>query len=115
MRVALFITCYNDALFPEVGRAIVRLLRRLGQEVEFPAEQTCCGQMHFNSGYQDACIPLVDRFVTAFDGYDAIVTPSGSCAAMVRHHHPLVAALAARDGDTTLPARVASVAPRVQE
>jgi len=115
MRVALFVTCYNDLLFPDVGRATVALLRRLGQDVDFPAEQTCCGQMHFNSGYQDACIPLVDRFVTAFEGYDAIVTPSGSCAAMVRHHHPLVAALAARDGDATLPARVASVAPRVQE
>ena len=115
MRIALFVTCYNDLLFPDVGRATVRILRRLGHEVDFPAEQTCCGQMHFNSGYQDACIPLVDRFVTAFDGYDAIVTPSGSCAAMVRHHHPLVAALAARGGDATLPARVASVAPRVQE
>ena len=88
MRVALFITCYNDLLFPEVGRATVRLLRRLGHEVEFPAEQTCCGQMHFNSGYQDACIPLVERFAAAFAGYDAVVTPSGSCAAMVRHHHP---------------------------
>ena len=84
MRIGLFITCYNDLLFPEVGRAIVRLLRRLGHEVEFSAEQTCCGQMHFNSGYQDACIPLVGRFVDAFAGYDAVVTPSGSCASMVR-------------------------------
>lgn len=116
MRVALFITCYNDLLFPDVGQAIVRLLRRLGQEVEFPAEQTCCGQMHFNSGYQDACIPLVERFTAAFAGYDAIVTPSGSCAAMVRHHHPLVAALAAGgDADPGLPAAVAAVAPRVFE
>ncbi len=62
MKIALFIACYNDALFPEVGQAVVRLLRRLGQDVDFPAEQTCCGQMHFNSGYQDACIPLVERF-----------------------------------------------------
>ena len=115
MRVGLFITCYNDALFPDVGRATVRLLRRLGQQVEFPTEQTCCGQMHFNSGYQDACIPLVDRFVGAFDGYDAIVTPSGSCAAMVRHHHPLVAELAAARGDAGLGERVATVAPRVFE
>ncbi|MFL5646418.1 MAG: heterodisulfide reductase-related iron-sulfur binding cluster, partial [Chloroflexota bacterium] len=81
MRVALFITCYNDLLFPEVGQAMVTLLRRLGHEVEFPAEQTCCGQMHFNSGYQDACVPLVDRFADVFAGYDVIVTPSGSCAA----------------------------------
>ncbi|MFL5675055.1 MAG: (Fe-S)-binding protein [Chloroflexota bacterium] len=111
MRIALFITCYNDALFPEVGQAIVGLLRRLGHEVEFPSEQTCCGQMHFNSGYQDACIPLVDRFSDAFAGYDAVVTPSGSCAAMVRHHHRVVAELAPGD----LAARVAAVAPRVRE
>ena len=113
MRVALFITCYNDLLFPEVGRAVVRVLRRLGHEVEFPAEQTCCGQMHFNSGYQQACIPLVQRFVRAFDGYDAIVTPSGSCASMVRHHHPLVAGLSGAGAG--LAGRVAEVSPRVLE
>ncbi|MFL5683848.1 MAG: (Fe-S)-binding protein [Chloroflexota bacterium] len=111
MRVALFITCYNDLLFPEVGRAMVTLLRRLGHEVEFPAEQTCCGQMHFNSGYQDACVPLVDRFAEVFAGYDVIVTPSGSCAAMVRHHHSVVAERASGD----LAARVGVVAPRVRE
>src|SRR6476646_7223492 len=116
MPVALFITCYNDLLFPEVGQAMVRLLRRLGHEVEFPAEQTCCGQMHFNSGYQDACIPLVDRFTDAFAGYDVVVTPSGSCAAMVRLHHPVVAQLAERAGPgSQLPSRVADVAPRVLE
>ena len=116
MRVGLFITCYNDLLYPEVGQAIVRLLRRLGHEVEFPAEQTCCGQMHFNSGYQDACIPLVQRFVGAFAGYDAVVTPSGSCASMVRRYHPLVAELAADRGvDASLSERVAEVSPRVLE
>lgn len=115
MRVALFITCYNDLLYPEVGQAIVRLLRRLSHEVEFPADQTCCGQMHFNSGYQDACIPLVQRFVEAFAGYDAVVTPSGSCASMVRRYHPLVAGLAADRGDTALRGRVADVSPRVFE
>src|SRR5664279_1104168 len=116
MRIALFVACYNDLLFPDVGRAVVSLLRRLGHEVEFPAEQTCCGQMHFNSGYQDACIPLVQGFTAAFDGYDAIVTPSGSCAAMVRHHHPVVAELAAEQGrDAGLIAAVATVAPRVYE
>ena len=116
MRVALFITCYNDLLFPEVGQAMVRLLRRLGHEVDFPAEQTCCGQMHFNSGYQDACIPLVERFTAAFEDYDVVVTPSGSCAAMVRHHHPVVAGLAADRGDgRALAERVAVVAPRVLE
>jgi L-lactate dehydrogenase complex protein LldE len=116
MRVALFITCYNDLLFPEVGRAVVSLLRRLGHDVEFPAGQTCCGQMHFNSGYQDACIPLVERFVAAFEGFDAVVTPSGSCASMVRRYHPLVAELAAKAGtDAALADRVAGVSPRVFE
>ena len=116
MRVALFIACYNDLLYPEVGRATVRLLRRLGHEVEFPAEQTCCGQMHFNTGYQDACIPLVQRFVGAFAGYDYVVTPSGSCASMVRRYHPLVAQLAAEQGvDPGLPEAVGSVSPRVLE
>lgn len=116
MRIALFIACYNDVLFPEVGQAVVRLLRRLGHEVEFPEEQTCCGQMHFNSGYQDACVPLVERFTRAFDGYDVVVTPSGSCASMVRRYHPLVAGLpAARDADPGLAERVARVSPRVQE
>jgi len=116
LRVALFITCYNDLLYPEVGRAIVRLLRRLGHEVEFPAEQTCCGQMHFNSGYQDACIPLVQRFVAAFADYDAVVTPSGSCASMVRRYHPLVAGLAADGGvDPGLAEKVGTVSPRVFE
>ncbi|MEA2608233.1 MAG: L-lactate dehydrogenase complex protein LldE [Chloroflexota bacterium] len=115
MRVALFITCYNDLLYPEVGQAIVRLLRRLGHDVEFPAEQTCCGQMHFNSGYQDACIPLVQRFVQAFAGYDVVVTPSGSCASMVRRYHPLVAELAAERGHAGLTEQVATVAPRVLE
>jgi len=116
LRIALFITCYNDLLYPEVGQAIVRLLRRLGHEVEFPAEQTCCGQMHFNSGYQDACIPLVQRFVDTFAGYDAVVTPSGSCASMVRRYHPLVAGLAADGGvDAGLPGRVGTVSPTVYE
>jgi L-lactate dehydrogenase complex protein LldE len=116
MRIALFITCYNDLMYPEVGQAIVRLLERLGHEVDFPAEQTCCGQMHFNSGYQDACIPLVRRFVDAFDGYDVVVTPSGSCASMVRRYHPLVAELpGAVAVDGGLAERVAVVSPRVLE
>lgn len=112
MRIALFITCFNDLLFPEVGRAVVALLSRLGHEVEFPAAQTCCGQMHFNSGYRDECIPLVRRFADAFAGYDAVVTPSASCAAMVRHHHGTVAREA---GDSSLVDAVGDVAPRVYE
>jgi L-lactate dehydrogenase complex protein LldE len=116
VRVALFITCFNDVLFPDVGRAVVTLLRRLGQEVEFPDGQTCCGQMHFNSGYREACVPLVRRFADTFAGFDAVVTPSPSCAAMIRHEHGTVAALAAERGlDATLRARVEAVTPHVYE
>lgn len=112
MRVALFVACFNDLLFPEVGQAVVRLLRRLGQPLEFPEGQTCCGQMHFNTGYRDECIPLVRRFAKVFEPYDAVVTPSASCAAMVRHHHATVADDA---GDERLAQAVAQVAPRVFE
>jgi L-lactate dehydrogenase complex protein LldE len=112
MRIALFITCFNDLLFPEVGQAVVRLLRRLGHEVEFPAGQTCCGQIQFNTGYRDDCVPLVRRFAEVFAGFDAVVTPSPSCAAMVRHHH---ATVARESRDPRLPAAVAEVAPRVQD
>ena len=112
MRVALFITCFNDLLFPGVGRAVVRLLERLGHTVEFPDGQTCCGQIHFNTGYRDACLPLVRRFAETFDGFDAIVTPSASCAAMVRHHHGLVASEARAPA---LVDAVAAVAPKTYE
>ncbi len=90
MRVGLFITCFNDTLFPQVGRATVSVLERLGVTVDFPAAQTCCGQMHFNSGYRPECVPLVRNFARVFAGYDAVVTPSASCAAMVRHYHHVV-------------------------
>jgi L-lactate dehydrogenase complex protein LldE len=116
VRVGLFITCFNDTLFPQVGRATVALLERHGVEVDLPLAQTCCGQLHFNTGYRDACVPLVARFVDAFAGYDAVVTPSPSCAAMVRHHHPTVAALAdRRGGEPGLAGRVATTVPRVYE
>ena len=68
MRVALFITCFNDLLFPQVGQATVRVLERLGVEVAFPADQTCCGQMHFNTGYRDQALPMVRRFVAPVRG-----------------------------------------------
>lgn len=87
-RVALFVTCLADTLFPEVGRATVTVLERLGIEVVFPPEQTCCGQMHGNSGYPGEATALARRFVEIFDGFDAVVTPSGSCAAQVREHIP---------------------------
>jgi L-lactate dehydrogenase complex protein LldE len=88
MRIALFITCVNDLLFAQTGRAVVRILERLGHQVDFPAEQTCCGQMHANSGYRDEAIPLAQRFIRTFEPYDAVVAPSGSCVAMVRDSYP---------------------------
>ncbi|RKQ87233.1 L-lactate dehydrogenase complex protein LldE [Solirubrobacter pauli] len=84
VRVALFITCFNDTLFPGAGKAVVTLLERLGCEVDFPLEQTCCGQMHVNSGYGHEAEGLHERFARVFGGYDAIVSPSASCTAHVR-------------------------------
>ncbi len=114
MRVGLFITCVNDTLFPETGRATVALLERLGHQVEFPLEQTCCGQMHANSGYRDEALPLVRRFVRAFgsDDLDAIVCPSGSCAAMVSEGYP---GLAERAGDARLAQEVERVRAKTFE
>ncbi|GHH66560.1 Fe-S oxidoreductase [Streptosporangium violaceochromogenes] len=91
MRVALFITCLNDLLFPGTGRATVTLLRRLGCDVAFPRAQTCCGQMHLNTGYRRQGERLARRFAGVFTGYDAVVVPSGSCAATIRARHPLAA------------------------
>jgi L-lactate dehydrogenase complex protein LldE len=84
VQVGLFVTCLGDTLFPSTGRAVVRLLERLGVEVEFPEEQTCCGQMHLNSGYADEGLALARRLAEVFEGYEAVVTPSASCAGMVR-------------------------------
>jgi L-lactate dehydrogenase complex protein LldE len=91
VRVALFITCFNDTLFPATGRAVVELLERLGHEVDVPLEQTCCGQMHHNSGYTEDGLALARRFERIFDGAEAIVSPSASCVGMVREHCPAVA------------------------
>ena len=77
MRVALMVTCVNDAMFPETGKAVVRLLRRLGVDVDFPAGQTCCAQPMVNTGYLDEAVPVVRTFTEAFAGYDAVVTPCG--------------------------------------
>ena len=112
MRVALFITCFNDTLFPETGKATVEVLERLGHEVEFPLAQTCCGQMHFNTGYQREAIPLVRRFVEVFSPYEAVVAPSGSCVGMVRELYPMAAELAR---DLELARRIEALAPKVFE
>ena len=112
MRVALMVTCINDALFPDAGKAVVTLLRRLGVDVDFPESQTCCGQPMVNTGYLDEAVPVVRNFVSAFEGYDHVVTPSGSCAGSARHQHALVAR---RSGDPGLATAVAEVSPRVLE
>ncbi|MFJ2866775.1 (Fe-S)-binding protein [Kitasatospora sp. NPDC087314] len=112
MRIALFITCFNDTMFPGTGRAVVTVLERLGHSVDFPMEQTCCGQMHFNTGYRPDALPLVTRFARTFADYDAIVTPSASCAGMVRENHPV---LAEQHGSASLVQQVTELVPRVHE
>lgn len=112
MRIALFITCFNDTMFPGTGRAVVTVLERLGHSVEFPQDQTCCGQMHFNTGYRPEAVPLVTRFARTFAEYDAVVTPSASCAGMVRDSHPVLA----RDhGSAPLQRQVTELVSRVHE
>jgi L-lactate dehydrogenase complex protein LldE len=109
VRIALFVTCLADTMFPAVAKATVQLLERLGHEVVFPESQTCCGQMHINTGYQSEAVPLVRRHVKTFEPYDVIVAPSGSCVGSVRHQHAMVA-------DTPgLAARATAVAARTYE
>jgi L-lactate dehydrogenase complex protein LldE len=108
MKVALMVTCVNDAMFPAAGQATVTLLRRLGVDVAFPEQQACCGQPMVNTGYLDEAVPVVRNCVAAFEGYDAVVVPSGSCAGSVRHQHALVGR---RAGDPSL----AALGPRTYE
>jgi L-lactate dehydrogenase complex protein LldE len=112
MKVALFITCLVDGLVPDVGKATVQLLHRLGVQVEVPMAQTCCGQMHVNTGYPRQAVPLVRNYVAAFSGYDAIVAPSGSCTASVRHQH---ADLARQAGDESLASAASAIAAHTYE
>jgi L-lactate dehydrogenase complex protein LldE len=112
MKIALMITCLADALYPDVGRATVRLLERLGHDVAFPEAQTCCGQMHVNTGYQDEALPLVRHHVEVFEPYDVVVAPSGSCVGSVRHQHAMVAR---RAGDEALAERAEAVAATTYE
>ncbi|MEV8509830.1 (Fe-S)-binding protein [Actinoplanes sp. NPDC051475] len=112
MRIALFVTCLADTLFPAAAKATVQLLERLGHEVVFPPGQTCCGQMHINTGYQKDALPLVRRHVRTFAPYEAVVAPSGSCVGSVRHQHAMVARAA---GDASLAARAEDVASRTYE
>ena len=112
MRVSLFITCFNDTLFPGTGKAVVALLERLGRQVEFPMGQTCCGQMHYNSGYHRESLPLVRHFVEVFRDAEVVVSPSASCVSMVQEIYPKVAA---ESGDEQLVREVAALTPRVHE
>jgi L-lactate dehydrogenase complex protein LldE len=91
VRVGLFVTCLGDTLFPEAPRAVVRVLERLGHTVEFPAEQTCCGQLHANSGYRDEALALAKRFERIFERFEAVVSPSSSCVGMIRELRPELA------------------------
>ena len=110
MNVALMVTCLGDAFFPDVGVATVRLLRRLGMTVDFPAAQTCCGQPHFNSGYHDDARALARHTLTAFARSPLVVTPSGSCAAMVKLEYPELF-----HADPTWHARAVDLANRTYE
>jgi L-lactate dehydrogenase complex protein LldE len=112
MRISLFITCYNDVLFPDTGIAVVKILERLGHAVIFRPQQTCCGQMHYNTGYQRETIPLVRKFVDLFAEDEIIVSPSASCVAMIRDHYEKAAIMA---DDPALFDKVRWVIPRVFE
>jgi L-lactate dehydrogenase complex protein LldE len=110
VRISLFVTCLTDTLAPETGKAVVRVLERLGHEVEFRREQTCCGQMHLNTGYRDEALELARRFVRVFRGAEVIVAPSASCVGTVRELYPALA-----QGDVAFAREVEALAPRVLE
>ena len=114
MRIALFVTCLADGLFPNSAIATVELLERLGHEVVIPEHQTCCGQMHVNTGYQREAVALVRHHVEVFEdaACEAVVAPSGSCVGSVRHQHAMVAR---RAGDEALAQRAEAVAARTYE
>ena len=112
MRIGLLITCLVDGMFPDVAADTVTVLRRLGHDVEVPLSQSCCGQMHVNTGYPREALPLVRRYVETFAGYDAVVAPSGSCIGSVRHQH---ADVARRGGDEKLALAAEDLAGRSYE
>lgn len=88
MTVALLVTCMADTFYPRVGEAVVRVLRHCGCKVRFPARQTCCGQPAYNSGFHSEAAELARRMIAIFEPYEYVVTPSASCAMMVRQHYP---------------------------
>jgi L-lactate dehydrogenase complex protein LldE len=112
VRIALFATCLVDGIYPGIGKATVELLERLGHEVVVPMGQTCCGQMHINTGYPREALPLVRNHVETFLDFDAIVAPSGSCTGSIRHQH---AQVAAESGDSALAAAAEVIAGHTYE
>ena len=112
LKVALFATCANDVMFPQTPIATVELLERLGCRVEFPEEQTCCGQIFTNTGYYDEAMGSVKSYLKAYEKYEYIVGPSGSCVGSVRHQHEM---LARRDAGDAIGDRVAAVAARTYD
>jgi L-lactate dehydrogenase complex protein LldE len=112
MKVALFATCVVDTMVPQVAMATARLLERLGHEVVVPPDQSCCGQMHVNTGYRREAVPIVANHVRAFAGAEAIVAPSGSCVASIHHQQ---AAVARRFGEAALGDEAEALAGRTYE
>jgi L-lactate dehydrogenase complex protein LldE len=112
MQISLFVACYNDTLFPETGKAVVTVLERLGHTVEFREAQTCCGQMHYNTGYHPEALTVMRHFVEVFRGAEVICVPSSSCVSMMREHYPK---MAKASGDAALEADIDLLLPRIYE
>ncbi|HTW79029.1 MAG TPA: (Fe-S)-binding protein [Terracidiphilus sp.] len=112
MRASLFITCYNDTLFPETGRAVVALLERLGVELDFHPAQTCCGQMHANTGFRAEAFSQAKRLVRLYRDSENVVIPSSSCVAMIRDQYP---GLFEELGNEQLRGEFRALVPRVYE
>jgi L-lactate dehydrogenase complex protein LldE len=112
VHIELFITCYNDTLFPDTGKAVVAVLERLGHSVGFRAAQTCCGQMHYNTGYPREAAGMMRHFLRVFDQAETVCVPSGSCVAMIREHFPK---MAEDSGDHGVRRAVEELLPRVWE
>jgi L-lactate dehydrogenase complex protein LldE len=112
MRASLFITCYNDTLYPETGRAVVRLLERLGVTVEFHPGQTCCGQMHANTGFRREAFSQAERLVRLYGDTENVVIPSSSCVAMIRDQYP---ELIEESGGAALRSEFEALLPRIYE
>jgi L-lactate dehydrogenase complex protein LldE len=112
MRASLFITCYNDTLYPETGRAVVRLLERLGVDLDFHPKQTCCGQMHANTGFRGEAYSQAKRLIRMYRDAETVVVPSSSCVAMMRDQYPQ---LVEEMGNAELRRELEALLPRVFE